>query len=332
MPSPSVSTSQIHLINPMINANGGSENRTLELFKLLSPHGDVCIWSEFSLDEALQKKVPIRRIRPYLFDFPKSGTLVFVGCYFRVGRWLRFTKPDRVIAVFNTPGMENLAQLRGYLSKSGLESKLEIVYAADWLRKKTGIDGPVQCSPVDLGRFKPGTQRGQLFSNKFVVGRLSRDVPEKHHPDDQALYKMLCESGAEVRIMGGQCLQKKLADSSTISLLSQGSVEPHLFLQNLDCFLYRTSPSFYEPHGRVVTEAMACGLPVVCGVDGGYAEFIEHGKNGFLFSNNKEAHEIVATLMGDEEYRREIGKAARLTAERIFSAEELKKVVEFYVH
>jgi hypothetical protein len=41
--------------------------------------------------------------------------------------------------------------------------------------------------------------------------------------------------------------------------------------------------------GRVVTEAMACGLPVVCHESGGYAEIIEHGRNGFLFDTQQEA-------------------------------------------
>lgn len=41
-------------------------------------------------------------------------------------------------------------------------------------------------------------------------------------------------------------------------------------------------PSQFEPFGRVVIEAMACGRPVIGSNDGGIPEIIEHGKTGCL--------------------------------------------------
>jgi glycosyltransferase involved in cell wall biosynthesis len=41
-------------------------------------------------------------------------------------------------------------------------------------------------------------------------------------------------------------------------------------------------PSHYEPFGRVIIEAWACGLPVIATDAGGPAEIIEHGKTGML--------------------------------------------------
>lgn len=41
-------------------------------------------------------------------------------------------------------------------------------------------------------------------------------------------------------------------------------------------------PSQFEPFGRVVIEAMACGRPVIGSNDGGIPEIIEHGKTGYL--------------------------------------------------
>ena len=64
-----------------------------------------------------------------------------------------------------------------------------------------------------------------------------------------------------------------------------------LFLLELDCFFYRTSEKYHEAWGRVVTEAMACGLPIVCHDRGGYAEIIDHGRNEFLLDTQEEALE-----------------------------------------
>jgi glycosyltransferase involved in cell wall biosynthesis len=41
-------------------------------------------------------------------------------------------------------------------------------------------------------------------------------------------------------------------------------------------------PSQFEPFGRVVIEAMACGRPVIGSNDGGIPEIIEHGETGYL--------------------------------------------------
>jgi len=41
-------------------------------------------------------------------------------------------------------------------------------------------------------------------------------------------------------------------------------------------------PSQFEPFGRVVIEAMACGRPVVGSRDGGIPEIIDHGETGYL--------------------------------------------------
>ena len=72
---------EIHLVNPLWNAGGGSENRTIELFRELSPHALVSLWSNSQPDPALAGLYPIRRIDPDAGSFPRGGTLVFIGVY-----------------------------------------------------------------------------------------------------------------------------------------------------------------------------------------------------------------------------------------------------------
>jgi glycosyltransferase involved in cell wall biosynthesis len=130
---------------------------------------------------------------------------------------------------------------------------------------------------------------------------------------------MLAWNGASIRIMGGNCLQPKLAGEADIALLPVGSVESSVFLQDLDVFFYRTSPQLHEAAGRVVMEALACGLPVVAHTSGGYTDWIKHGENGFLFERQEEAWQHLIHLKQDVGLRERLGHNARQTAEDLFA-------------
>jgi glycosyltransferase involved in cell wall biosynthesis len=126
-------------------------------------------------------------------------------------------------------------------------------------------------------------------------------------------------------------LKAELDGLQSVTLLPELAQEAHLFLQGLDCFFYRTSEEFLEPSARVVTEAMACGLPVVCHNSGGYVEYIHHGQNGFLFDTQQEALELLLRLKEDRRLRESVGKAARETIEELFSPARRADIVEFYL-
>lgn len=315
----------------MNNAYGGSENRTAELHGLLSTVADVTVWSEFDVHQTLRARLPIRKINGLFGAYPKGGTLVFVGCYFRIGNWLRKFKPGRVIAIYNTPDPDNLAQFLARLRAHGLEASCEFVYASEWLRSRTGLPGVVQMSPIDLDRFNPASPTLSKSGAAFTVGRLSRDVLAKHHPDDPELYRTLASQGVAIKIMGGTVLKEQIGYVPGVDLLPEGAIPSEVFLKSLDCFFYRTSPEWREPHGRVVTEAMAAGLPVVCGGDGGYLEFVEHGTNGFRVEDNRQAQEIFMLLNNDRNLAREIGVAARESMEQMFSTDRMTEIVDYFL-
>jgi glycosyltransferase involved in cell wall biosynthesis len=327
----SVETSnEIHLISPLRHETGGVILRTLSLFDKLKDHREVSLWSEREPHPAHSERYTIKRIVPERFEFPKTGTFVFVGVFFPVGPWVRYTNPRRIILVYNTWHPEELRRKIQQLSTGG-RREVEVVYASELMKRNAGnYSGYVEPSPIDIDKFVPAPTKEP--SDAFTVGRLSRANPKKHHPEDAALYRRLVEEGCRVRIMGpSPALEAELGGMEAVGLLPMGAEEAPLFLQGLDCFFYRTSEEYQEPWGRVVTEAMACGLPVVCHESGGYAGIIDHGRNGFLFKSQQEALEILLLLKEDQPLREKVGRAARRTAEKLFSAAVRSELAELYL-
>ena len=337
---PAESSNQIHLINPLRGFAAGSAMRTLNLYEELrnycNDQYDISLWSEYEEYKSdghseIAEKYPVKQIVPERFEFPKTGTFVFVGTRrIPVGPWIRYVNPRRTILVHNSDVTPEEFRRRLWHISNGGRRKVEVAYASELMKRSVGnYPGFVQASLIDLDRFVPARSKAP---SRFTVGRLSRAVAIKHHPDDATLYRRLVEEGCRVRIMGpSPSLKAELRGLEAVTLLPTGAEEAHLFLQGLDCFFYRTSENYLEAWGRVVTEAMACGLPVVCHNRGGYAEIIEHGRNGFLFESQQEALRILLGLKEDPVLRERVGKEARRTAEELFSSARRSKIVEFYL-
>ena len=328
-------SNEIHLINPLLSYTG-APLRTLHLYNELKDHAEVSLWSEHEVPSEIAEKYPVKQIISGRFEFPDAGTFVVVSPQ-SLGPWIRYAHPRRTILIQNSSRLtprEFRRRLR-YISNGG-RREVEVVYASELMKRSAGDHpGYVEPSLIDVDRFVPAPNKSRpsdLTSAAFTVGRLSSDIPYKHHPDDAALYRRLAEEGCRVRIMGpSPALEEELGSIESVTLLPMGAKEAHLFLQGLDCFFYRTSEQYLEAWGRVVTEAMASGLPVVCHNRGGYAEIIEHGRNGFLFETQQEALQILLGLKEDPALRERVGKAARRTAEELFSPARRSKIVEFYL-
>lgn len=320
---------QVHLINPMGNASGGSEWRTLRLCEELSKHCDVHLWSSLEPNPRFSD-YPIRRIALSSKSFPMTGTFIIVGVYHELGPWIDLTRPTRTILIYNTSRPDLLRDRLHTLQRFG-KPTVEIVFAARWLMDACGLSGPVEMSPIDLQRFAPAEREHNDGANgSFTIGRLSRDHSKKHHPNDAGIYRRLVSEGGNVKIMGGRCLAPELDDVPEVTLLPAGAQEPDVFLKSLDCFFYRTSEKYFEPSGRVVSEAMACGLPVVCYRRGGYSEYIEDRVDGFLFDTDAEAVEILQALKADTALRKRVGQAARKKLEASLAPAVRDEFLRFY--
>jgi glycosyltransferase involved in cell wall biosynthesis len=77
-----------------------------------------------------------------------------------------------------------------------------------------------------------------------------------------------------------------------------------------DVFVF---PTPYDAFGMVITEAMACGLPVVTAATAGAAEIIEHGRTGLVIQDPTDVVALTThlqSLEADAAERRRIGDAA----------------------
>jgi glycosyltransferase involved in cell wall biosynthesis len=103
------------------------------------------------------------------------------------------------------------------------------------------------------------------------------------------------------------------------------------YMQAADCLV---CPSVWqEAAGLVILEALASGLPVLGSAIGGIPEFVEDGKNGFLFPAGDRAALVdrVRRLIGDPDMLGAMRTRARAMAVDRFSIDgRLSEVVDLY--
>jgi glycosyltransferase involved in cell wall biosynthesis len=303
---------RMHLVNPMANRFGGSERRTITCWNLLKDNADVTMWSEKPPDALIDQRYPVERICTWRGHFPRGGTIVFFGVYFHIGHWIKISGAKRIVLIYNTDSPSDLPKRLRRISWSG--AKIDVVSSSHGLSAQLGANMPVLESPIELAPF---LNMHRPCRDVFTIGRLSRDDNLKHHHEDVQLYLHLAQSGCRLRIMGGTCLAKALANIPNVELLEEGAESTATFLRSLDCFVYRTSDSWYEAFGRVIFEAMASGLPVVCAKRGGYASYLQHGVDSLMFRNTPEAFRHLLRLRDDISLRVRLGAAAITKAREV---------------
>lgn len=313
----------VHIFNSFLNPYGGSELEALGLYELLRKTRDVRLWATSSRASAdLRARFPIERAS--LARRPDGGTYLFVGAHWRKGIWPYFArKPARLIYVYNNLHRK-LTQLTSRTPPGW--PRAEYVFISEFQKRILGLDGVVHASPIDIDGFVPAARQANA---NLVVGRMSRDIPSKFDAEDMPIFAELVRNGCSVRLQGATCIEDQLKGTG-VEVLPAGRHPAAAFLQGLDIFYYRTG-THLEVFGRVVFEAMACGLPVVCHSNGGYADWIRHGENGYLFDTGDEARAILAVLVADADLRRRIGAEARRTVEEMYSDTASAERAAFYL-
>lgn len=320
----------IHIINPFENAFGGSEQRALALAGLLKDAGEVKLWSTSRPDPRLRSPLPIVPADIAKARFPRSGTFIFVGAYFPAPMWVSVAKPERAILVYNVPFAphlrENLRILQAYEVP-----RIDVVVAAPSLAphvEELGLKPVFEPSWIDLKRF---AVKGERPDRPFTIGRLSRDVPEKFHEEDAALFRTLADRDVRVRLMGATCLRRALGGHPNIEILPSGALPAERFLAGIDAFVYRTNPAWKEAWGRVVGEAIASGTPVVLDHRIGFLEALENEKSALVFQTTEQAIANVERLRESPSLAFELQAGALRALRRLYGPEQKRAMIEFYL-
>lgn len=321
-----VATSPLHLLGNFDQLYTGAERELPDLADCLAGRREVQIWSGVP-PHAEYARRGVKHLRAAEGEFPRGGMLLLGGVHVPLDWWLKEAGLERVAVRFNLPRVQRLLGMIALLrSATGLEP--EVLYASTPLMQAAGWPGIVEPSLIRLDEFLAVPER--VAGRPFTVGRASRDVLEKHHPDDPMLYRMLASRGVRVRLMGGTCLADKLSGYPGIELFETGKESMPAFYASLDALVYRTG-DFYEPYGRVVFEAMASALPVVVARRGGYTEFIADGESGFVTEGQEQAYDRLMQLAGDVALRKKIARAGRARAIDLHGAGAIEALARFYL-
>lgn len=183
---------------------------------------------------------------------------------------------------------------------------------------------------VDVKRFHPAESRPP---GPFRVLFLGQIMLRKGVQYLLEAWKQLGWRDAELWLVGkgmadAQPVLKHYAGLSGLRLM--GYVPDQLAaFQACDVFVV---PSVEDGFGLVVTEAMACGLPVVVSDHTGAADLVQDGENGFVVAYNDAAGyaRVLETLRANPELARKMGRAAQGAARQVTWAAYREKLVELH--
>jgi glycosyltransferase involved in cell wall biosynthesis len=223
-------------------------------------------------------------------------------------------------------------------------AKLLVANSAYTARSFVGSNGAVPTrvvfSPVDLRIFDPGrvdlarARAGLgLAEGTAAIGVVAQLTPWKGQDTAVRAVAALAARGWDVRLFlvgeakfvsratrfdnhayvrGLRTLVDELRAGDRVEFLGERDDVPEI-MRALDVVLV---PSWEEPFGRTVVEAMAIGTPVIATSVGGPAEVVEEGRNGLLAHPRRpeEWIEALEALLSRRELRQRLGQEGRRTA------------------
>ncbi len=201
-------------------------------------------------------------------------------------------------------------------------------------------DCPILAHACDLSLFNnvPHPElRAELGLNAPTIGYMGRFVPEKGlkiliesaailRDEGRRFQILMVGSGSQEKELRELCAHRKLTDF----FVWTGAV-PHNqagdYMRCMDIFALpsQTKPHWKEQFGRVIIEAMACGVPVVGSNSGYIPHLIGETGGGLIFRENdaKACSHALKSLLDDEKMRRELGQIGQNAVRERFSYEAI---------
>ena len=280
-------------------------------------------WKSIEIFSTLKTFMDLsRKLRPALIYANGSRAAIYGGIVGRLRNlpviWhCRITDRDpcldNLLARLSTRIVANSKATATRFSRN-FQSKIKIVY--------NGID----LKWFGGNAVKPPASAGSNWRIVLLVARVSKT---KRHDVAISAFEHIAESDPHLHLVciGGRdhsqlqwwsYLQEKTGTSKFGDrihwIATENDVRPWYCVADVLVF-----PCENESFGRVLVEAMACGLPVVAARSGAVPEIVRHGQDGFLVTpgEQKELAAAVGRILADDALRRNLGHAARKRA-RVF--------------
>lgn len=184
--------------------------------------------------------------------------------------------------------------------------------------------------------------REKLDLNSLVVGYVGRLTEEKGVADFVQSLSMLSRKNMKFQslIVGSGSYEekmKRLVESLGLDDLIKmlPAVLHNEIFEYYNCMDIlvvpsRTTKSWKEPFGRVLIEAMACGVPVIGSSSGEIPNIIRKTGGGLIFQekNIKDLAAKICELLEDEKKRKEFGRRGREKVIQLYSNEVVAR--QFY--
>ncbi|MBU1255316.1 glycosyltransferase family 4 protein [Patescibacteria group bacterium] len=197
-------------------------------------------------------------------------------------------------------------------------------------------------TPVDLERFenfdeeKVNKFRKKHDPDRKVIINVGRHDPSK---DYKTLYKAISlvyedyKKLAFWQIGNKDYLPEKIKGDQNLILTSIGKIKQEELVNYYHASDIYVSSSCHESFGKVLIEAMACGLPVIATETTGSKEIIRDGVNGYLvpIEDSEALAKKILFLLNNPDKAEEIGQAGRKMVKGKFNHEKIiKEIIKFW--
>ena len=206
--------------------------------------------------------------------------------------------------------------------------------------KKKGFEKCIVQIPlgIDLQTFSPSKKKEepeQTASQSLKVGYVGRLVEEKGIYDLFEACASLAKEGHPLSLSyrgngpERENLERRILASHSSLDVSVSSALPVLelkeFYRSLDILVLpsRTTPTWKEQFGRVIIEAMACGIPVIGSSSGEIPNVIGNGGMVFEEGNVPALEECLKKLLLSPSLRKDLSENARKATEQYFSWDKI---------
>lgn len=226
----------------------------------------------------------------------------------------------------------------GYANTEGLEKVIELGYPSDNLM--------LTYWGIPLDQFSPSRNeslRRELgVHDKFVVGYMGRFLRQKGLLTVLHALKFLSESVFCLCIGDGPWLDSFLAKVGDFNLKSRVHWVPRVpdgevpvYMNAFDALVLpsETTPLWKEQFGRVLAEAMACGVPVIGSDSGAIPEIIQDAGKVFPEHDWNVLAGAIRSLHENSELCRHLGAKGMKRAKEHFSCEAFAgKLMQLYMN